>query len=99
VASTRDVQILAALTLARAGDSTGALEIVNQLEKQFPANTALNGYWLPTIRAYLEIRRGNAAQALKVLEPTARYELGFPQPQCGPGGLLYPAFAGDRPTC
>ncbi len=93
MASTRDIQILAALTLARAGDAARAQELVNELERQFPLNTALNGYWLPTIRAYLEIRRGNAAQALKVLEPTARYELAFPQPQCGPGGLLYPAYA------
>jgi serine/threonine protein kinase len=90
--STRDVQILAALTLARAGDTARALALAEELEKQFPLNTALNGYWLPTIRAYFEIQRGNAAQALKVLEPTARYELGFPQPQCGPGGLLFPAY-------
>jgi serine/threonine protein kinase/tetratricopeptide (TPR) repeat protein len=92
IASTRDVQILAALTLARAGDTARAQSLAEELAKQFPLNTALNGYWLPTIRAYLEIQRGNAAQALKVLEPTTRYELGFFQPQCGPGGLLYPAY-------
>jgi serine/threonine protein kinase/tetratricopeptide (TPR) repeat protein len=92
IASTRDAQILAALTLARAGDATRAQALAEELEKQFPLNTALNGYWLPTIRAYLEIQRGNAAQALKLLEPAGRYELGFFQPQCGPGGLIYPAF-------
>jgi eukaryotic-like serine/threonine-protein kinase len=93
LASTRDVQILAALTLARAGDTIHAQTLVEELEKQFPLNTALNGYWLPTVRAYMEIRRGNAAQTLKLLEPATRYELGFPQPQVGPGGLLYPAYA------
>jgi serine/threonine protein kinase len=92
LASTRDVQILAALTLARAGDATRARALADGLAKQFPLNTSVNGYWLPTIRAYLEIQRNNGAQALKLLEPAIRYELGFPQPQCGPGGLLYPAY-------
>jgi eukaryotic-like serine/threonine-protein kinase len=92
IASTRDAQILAALTLARAGDATRAQSLAEELAKQFPLNTALNSYWLPTVRAYVEIQRGNADQALKELEPAARYELGFFQPQCGPGGLLYPAF-------
>ena len=92
LASTRDVQTLAALTLARAGDAARAQMLVGELEKQFPVNTALNGYWLPTARASLEIQRGNAAQAIKELEPATRYELGLPPPQCGPGGLLYPAY-------
>jgi eukaryotic-like serine/threonine-protein kinase len=92
IASTRDAQILAALTLARAGDVARAQALAEGLAKQFPLNTALSGYWLPTIRAYLEIQRGNPAQALKELEPASRYDLGFFQPQCGPGGLLYPAF-------
>jgi len=92
IASTRDAQILAALTLARAGDAARAQALAEELQKQFPLNTALNGYWLPSIRGYLEIHRGNAAQALKELEPASRYELGFFPPQCGPGGLIYPAY-------
>jgi eukaryotic-like serine/threonine-protein kinase len=91
--STRWVQMFAALTLARAGDSAHAQSLAEELAKQFPLDTALNSYWLPTVHAYLELQRGNAAQALKVLEPTSRYELGNPPPQCGPGGLLYPAYA------
>jgi len=92
IASTRDAQILAALTLARAGDTARAQALAEELEKQFPLNTSLNGYWLPAIRAYLDIQRGTAAEALKVLEPASRYELGFFPPQSGPGGLLYPAY-------
>jgi eukaryotic-like serine/threonine-protein kinase len=92
IASTRDVQILAALTLARAGDITRAKALSDELEKQFSLNTAINGYWLPTIRAYIELHVGNAANALKVLEPAKAVELGFPPPQFGPGPPLYPVY-------
>jgi serine/threonine protein kinase len=92
LSSTRDAQILAALTLARAGDTARARTLSDELEKRFPLNTALNVYWLPTIRAYLEIQQGNAAQALKVLEATTRYELAFPPPQFDAGPPLYPIY-------
>jgi tetratricopeptide (TPR) repeat protein len=93
IASTRDVQILAALTLARAGETAKAQAMSEELEKQFPANTALDSYWLPAIRAYIEIQRGNAPQALQVLESAAPYDLAFPPPQFEEGGLLYPVYA------
>jgi eukaryotic-like serine/threonine-protein kinase len=92
IASTRDIQVLSALTLARTGDAGRALAIAEELEKQFPVNTVLNHYWLPTIRAYIEIYRGNPAQALKFLETAAPYDLAFPQPQFEESGLLYPAY-------
>jgi eukaryotic-like serine/threonine-protein kinase len=92
IASTREAKILAALALARAGDSTRARALSEELEKQHPLNTALNGYWLPTIRAYLEIRRGDPASALKALQSAIPYELAFPPPQVGPGPLLYPVY-------
>jgi hypothetical protein len=60
--------------------------------KQFPANILLRNYWLPTIRGYIEIVRGNPTKALKHLESAAPYELAFPFPQCEEGGLLYPAY-------
>jgi len=92
IASTRDSLVLSALTLARTGDAGRALAIAEELEKQFPVNTVLNRYWLPTIRAYIEIYRGNPAQALKLLETAAPYDLAFPQPQFEESGLLYPAY-------
>jgi len=92
IASTRDVQILAALALARAGDITRAKTLSVELEKQFPANTALNRYWLPIIRAYLEIRLGKPANALRLLQPVSTVELAFPAPQFGPGPPLYSIY-------
>ena len=93
LASTRDVQTLAALTLACTGDLARATTIADELQKQFPVNTLLNRYWLPVVRAYLEIRGGRPVQALKFLEDAAPYDLAFPQPQFSQGGLLYPAYA------
>jgi eukaryotic-like serine/threonine-protein kinase len=92
LASGRDLQILAALTCTRLGDAVKAQAISAGLQKQFPSNSLLNHYWLPTIRASLEVRHGSAAQALVILEDTAPYELGFPQPQFEEGGLLYPVY-------
>jgi predicted Ser/Thr protein kinase len=92
ITSSRDAQVLAALTLARVGDIARAQVMSEQLAKEFPANTLLHNYWLPAIRGYTEIRRGRPAQALKDLEPAAPYDLAFPQPQFEEGGLLYPAY-------
>ena len=91
-ASTRDVQILAALALARAGDTAGSQAISERLEKLLPYNTELNGYWLPSIRAAIQIHRGNPAQAIELLEVAKPYDLAFPRPQAGGGGLLYPVW-------
>jgi hypothetical protein len=37
-------------------------------KNNFPLNTMVNHYWLPVVRAYLEIRGGHPAQARKLLE-------------------------------
>jgi eukaryotic-like serine/threonine-protein kinase len=93
VSSSRDLQILAALTLPSAGDLARAKSLADDLQKHHPQNTMLNHYWLPVVRAYSEIRSGRAAQAVKLLEDAAPYDLAFPQPQFSEGGLLYPPYA------
>jgi tetratricopeptide (TPR) repeat protein len=92
IASTRDVRVLAALTLARTGEATTAQAIADNLAAQFPANVVINRYWLPTIRAAIEIDRGNPGRAVDLLGAAAPYEMGYPNPQIAVGGLLYPAY-------
>jgi serine/threonine protein kinase len=92
IAQTRHVQTLAALTLACTGDLGRARALVDKLHKQFPLNTQLNLYWLPVVRAYTELRAGHPAQSLKLLEEATTYELGYPEPQFGEGGALYPIY-------
>jgi eukaryotic-like serine/threonine-protein kinase len=86
----RDVKVLTALALARAGDTAKAKAMVEELEKTNPTNTVLKLYWLPTIKAAIEINGGNANQALESLEAAAPYELGEPPPT--QAGTLYPAY-------
>ena len=86
----RDVKVLSALTLARSGEIPRAKAIVDELEKNYPANTILKLYWLPTINAAIELDQGNSSQALVDLEAAAPYELGIP-PQMVTG-TLYPAY-------
>ena len=87
--SGRDIKIVAALALARSGDAPSAKALIEELEKKYPAHTFLKVYWLPTIRAALELHRGNPSQALADLQPATPYELG----QAGLGfNSIYPAY-------
>jgi len=86
----RDVKVLAALTLARVGDAARAKAMVQALEKSDPLNTVLKLYWLPTLKAAIELNSGNSAQALVFLEAAAPYELSEPPPT--QAGTLYPVY-------
>lgn len=92
LADTLDTQVLAALVLARAGDTAQAQVLADSLERRFPQNAELNDYWLPSVRAAIQLDRGKPAEAVKTLEPTAPYELAYPRPQLEGGSLMYPAY-------
>jgi len=86
----RDIEILGALALARSGETARAKTMMGELEKGYPSQTILKVYWLPSIRAAIELNTNNSAQALVDLEAAAPYELGEPSPfQLG---TLYPAY-------
>src|SRR5262249_32185635 len=93
LASTRDVQTLAAITLARCGDAARARAITDDLQMQHPLNTTVNHYWLPVARGYIELQRGRPDASVKILEDAVPYDLAFPNPQYSQGGTLYPAYA------
>jgi serine/threonine protein kinase/tetratricopeptide (TPR) repeat protein len=86
----RDVRVIAALTLARTGDSARAKTLADELEKQNSNNAMMKLYWLPVIRAAVELEKGNPAQTRVDLEAAAPYELGSPSPIGN--GTLYPAY-------
>jgi DNA-binding winged helix-turn-helix (wHTH) protein/tetratricopeptide (TPR) repeat protein len=88
-ASSYVVQVQAALALARIGDSSHALAVVRDLDKQFPSDTMVNYYWGPTIRAATALNEKDPHAAIEALQATAPYELGSP-----PSALanLYPVY-------
>jgi len=90
LSSGRDVKIAAALTLARIGDASRALVLAKELANTYPNNTLLKVYWLPSIKAAIELSKGNSSQAIMLLEAAAPYELGIPPPMLT--GTLYPAY-------
>ena len=91
LAQTHDVQAMAALTLARAGDFAGAQKLADELNRQYPSDSLLNLYWLPTARASV-LSRTKPDEAVRILEVTTPMELGQALPQTQAGGLLYPVY-------
>lgn len=86
----RDVVSVAALALARAGDVVQARKLADRLDKDFPDNTIVQGFWLPSIRASIEIDTKNGSKALNVLKAAAPFELGQSQPFSL--GMMYPVY-------
>ena len=74
--SNTTLQSLAAMTLARAGESNRSLAITGDIRKKEPLNEMLNGYWIPPVHAVIELNRDRAQQALELLKPSSGYEFG-----------------------
>ncbi len=47
------------------------------MSQRFSTHTYVRAVYAPSGRAAIEISRGSAARAIELLEPAARYELGF----------------------
>jgi tetratricopeptide (TPR) repeat protein len=84
------IRAAAALLFARTGDATRAGELVEQLDREFRMNTMLQSYWLPTVRAAIELSRRNPAEAIEILGNAAPYELGISSPS--EVGMMYPVY-------
>ena len=78
IAVNRDVQAMAALTFARAGDIARAENLAAELDKAFPLDSMVQRYWLPTIRAAIALQRKDPRHAIELLEDTRPIELGEP---------------------
>jgi Flp pilus assembly protein TadD/predicted Ser/Thr protein kinase len=78
LAHTRELQLPAAVALARAGDSARAQSLAAEIRKRYPLDTLVNSYWLPVINAALEINRHNPARAIQLLNPAIPYDLAEP---------------------
>jgi serine/threonine protein kinase/tetratricopeptide (TPR) repeat protein len=84
----RDVKVLSAMALARAGETSQSQAILEGLKKSEPSNTYLKVYWFPVIEAGIELAHQAPDRAIIALEPALPYELGGPPP----GVSMYPAY-------
>src|SRR5271157_5554139 len=78
LAPNRDVWAMAALALARAGDTAGAEKLAAELDRTFSLDTLVQRYWLPTIRAAVALQRKDPNRAIKLLKVASAME--FDQP-------------------
>ena len=89
LAPNQSTQMVAALTFALAGKDGRATTIVNQLDHDYPLNTLLQFYWLPSIRAAIRLKRADGPGAIQYLQLAAPYELSA---GVGPFGVMFPAY-------
>jgi len=66
---------LAALALARAGDTAGAEKLAAELDKTSPLDTLVQQYWLPSIGAALALQRNDPRRAIELLKAASATEL------------------------
>ena len=84
----RDVKVIAAVALARTGETSQSKSILDALQKSEPSNTYLKVYWFPVIEASLALAQQAPDRAIIALEPSLPYELGAPPP----GISMYPPY-------
>ena len=87
----RPVALLSALALARAGDVGQSEKLLEKLNREYPLDTTIQGYWLPTVRAALQLDRRNSQGAIEVLQRASTYESAEPSP-FQYFGAIYPAY-------
>jgi predicted Zn-dependent protease len=84
----RDVEYAAAFALAFAGDFSRSQWWVNELARQFPEDTAVQFYYLPTLRALLALKSGKSSEAIDRLQVAVANESAIPP-------IAYVAFFGS----
>ena len=72
-----------ALALALCDDLSQAQSLANDIALKYSQATLSQALWLPMIRAAVELRRGNADQAIQLLQPTSQFE---------PVGQFWPTY-------
>jgi serine/threonine protein kinase/tetratricopeptide (TPR) repeat protein len=86
------VEGMAALALARAGDTSQAEALCDKLSQEFPLDTMIQNYMVPSIRASIELIKKHPDKAITLLEAATPYELGFTSSGVTAYGNLQPAY-------
>ncbi len=86
----RYVRSIAAYALARAGDRTTVTQITAELDRDYPEDTAIQRYWLPSARAAVKLASGDWQGAVRDLETAESMETGLTVPF--ENGFMIPVY-------
>jgi serine/threonine protein kinase/tetratricopeptide (TPR) repeat protein len=86
----QDVVRLSAVALVQIGSVNQAEALCRELDKQWPEGTIVQKYWLPAIRANIDLRQGRPAKAVDDLGVATPLEFANPGSTAVP--TLYPAY-------
>src|SRR5262249_5477267 len=75
IAQDYNTRLNAAIALALSNDSSGALRLLDAVNKERPVDTLIQNSWLPAIRAQIELNNDHAQHALELVESAKPYEL------------------------
>jgi eukaryotic-like serine/threonine-protein kinase len=84
----RDARAELAWFFARTGNVEKATKLADSLRHEFPLDTLLQNYTLPSIRAAIQLQQKDPAGAIESLQPAAKYELAAAEPF----NSVYPAY-------
>lgn len=76
--SPADARLILALAQARVGAVEPAKVYADSIGRRFPLNTVVQHYYLPTIRAAIELQEGHPARAVELLQQSEPYDLAMP---------------------
>lgn len=83
----------AALSLALSGELAQSQALADDLEREFPEDTAVRFSYLPVLRALFALKSGDASKAIELLQSAAPQELGAPSSSISASfGALYPVY-------
>src|SRR6202521_2498069 len=88
----RDVQFVATLALAVAGDSDRAMEFADDLGKRFPDDTIVRFNYAPAMRSQLDLNRNDTAKAIERLQAATPYEFGLASGSSTFPTNMYPVY-------
>jgi len=86
----QDVATLTAVVLAQVGNVNQAEALCNELDKHWPEGTIVQKYWLPAIRAEIDLRQARPSKAIDDLGVATPLEFANPGSTAVP--TLYPAY-------
>jgi eukaryotic-like serine/threonine-protein kinase len=86
----QDVATLTAVALVQIGSLNQAEALSHELDKQWPEGTIVQKYWLPVIRAEIDLRQARPSKAIGDLGVATPLELANPGSTAVPP--MYPAY-------